>query len=67
MKVLQGRRSSSFRTLFIYICREAAFSFFVAFRDAMNNELAEFTLVASMMLFGGAALIIGYYLDKPKK
>jgi len=31
MRGLQGRRAGSSRTLFIYICREAAFSFFVAF------------------------------------
>jgi len=31
MSSFQGRRTSSFGTLFIYICREAAFSFFVAF------------------------------------
>ena len=43
------------------------YAFNFAFREAMKNELAEFTLVASMMFFGGVALIIGYYLDKPKK
>jgi len=31
MTSLHGRRSASFSTLFFYICREAAFSFFVAF------------------------------------
>lgn len=42
------------------------YAFNSAFHEVMQNDAGEFFLVASMMIFGGLALIIGFYLDKPK-
>lgn len=37
------------------------------FRGSINgNQTGPFLIIASMMLFGGLGVVIGYYLDKPK-
>jgi MFS family permease len=48
--------------VFFFIYAFSAESF-----QEMKRDLPEMLLASSMMFFGGLGLIIGYYLEKPKK